>query len=90
MYDFTCFCLELFNPVTWKFFIERNTSVDKSETTFVVELREDRSLVKRLFIVSPKRDTVYLLYLAGSFQLTFNCSKSTTETLEKGVKHVQS
>ena len=25
----------------------------------------------------------------GTFQLTFTCSKSTTETLEKGVKYVK-
>ena len=30
------------------------------------------------------------MYTKRSTQLTFTCSKSTIETLEKGVKHVQS
>ena len=32
----------------------------------------------------------YIFLLFTSFQLTFNCSKSTIKTLEKGVKYVQS
>ena len=35
--------------------------------------------------------TNHIRYFWGMLtQLTFNCSKSTTETLEKGVKYVQS
>ena len=37
----------------------------------------------------PAFNEVNLKMLVNSSQLTFTCSKSTIETLEKGVKYVQ-
>ena len=54
--------------------------------------------MKKLVLTCPKgnyslahtRKTLYLTYSTRQTQLTLTCSKSTTETLEKGVKYVQS
>ena len=52
--------------------------------------------MKKLVLTCPKgnyslaRKTLYFTYSTRQTQLTLTCSKSTTETLEKGVKYVQS
>ena len=42
----------------------------------------------QVIIISPKSTIKYIKH--GPSQQTFNCSKSTIETVEKGVKYVQS
>ena len=46
-------------------------------------------LYKQLTLVSSTQITQRFSVLKVASQLTFTCSKSTTKTLDKGVKYVQ-
>ena len=56
----------------------------------VTNLTETKQQLESYKLPSPSRQDVINLIAEGITQLTFTCPKFTIETLEKGVKYIQS